>query len=239
MRLVSPSRRFVTAAALALTLGSGVTVAAADDDDGTVTTTAIAPAEKTQIGVGLRIRNVRIPQGLIEAFVDRAPGGSSNLGLGLEISRRKGQFEVQLGLEYEKLFIDSGLWIEKDKPIPQNEPDYVEFDGFGWVTAELSFLYHTPILDQLSVRYGGGAGIAVFTGDVVRTDYRCTSTSPDSCMEYTGAQNLKTPYDIPPVFLIVNAIIGLQIKPTDEIFINVEGGIRTVPFFGMTAGYYF
>ena len=47
------------------------------------------------------------------------------------------------------------------------------------------------------------------------------------------------PYDLPPVMLVVNAIVGVQIRPTDEIFINVEGGLRTVPFFGTTAGYYF
>ena len=26
---------------------------------------------------------------------------------------------------------------------------------------------------------------------------------------------------------------------TGEIFINIEGGLRTIPFFGTTAGYYF
>lgn len=236
MRLVR-THRIVTAAALAVALGAAP--ALADDDDPAAPATATAAAPATQIGVGVRLRNVRIPQGLIEAFVDRAPGGASNFGFGLEVSRRRGQFEVQLGLEYEKISIAKGLWIEKDKPIPANEPDLVEFDGFGWFTAELSFMYHTPIMDQLAVRYGGGAGIAIFTGEVLRTDYRCTSTSLDSCMEYQGAENFNTPYDLPPVFLIVNAVVGLQIKPTNEIFINVEGGIRTLPFFGMTAGYYF
>jgi hypothetical protein len=236
MRLVR-THRIVTAAALAVALGAAP--ALADDDDTAAPATATPVGPSTQIGVGVRLRNVRIPQGLIEAFVDRAPGGASNIGFGLEVSRRRGQFEVQLGLEYEKISIEKGLWIEKDKPIPANEPDQVEFDDFGWFTAELSFMYHTPIMDQLAVRYGGGAGIAIFTGEVLRTDYRCTSTALDSCMEYQGAENVNTPYDLPPVFLIVNAVVGLQIKPTNEIFINVEGGIRTLPFFGMTAGYYF
>ena len=53
------------------------------------------------------------------------------------------------------------------------------------------------------------------------------------------AENDHTPYDLPPVMLVINAIVGVQIRPTDEIFINVEGGIRTMPFVGMTAGYYF
>lgn len=247
MRLELACRRFVTLAAAALALGAGAAVAhaqaALDDDDSsspsTTTSTAVATGEKTNVGVGFRLRNVRVPQGLIEVFVQRAPGGASNVGFGLEVSRRKGQFEVQLGLEYEKISIDKGIWVENGDNIPTDEPDYVEFDNFGWVTAELSFLYHTPIIPQLSVRYGGGAGIGVLTGDVLRTDYRCTTASLDSCMESPTAENVKKPYDLPPVMLVVNAIVGVQIRPTDEIFINVEGGLRTIPFFGTTAGYYF
>lgn len=199
-----------------------------------------AGTPKTQIGVGLRLRNVRLPRGMIEAFVERSSGGSSNFGIGLEISRRKGPFEFQFGLEYEKIFIDPGVWIDKGDSIPADEPDFVEFEDFGWVTAEATFMYHTPIIPQLALRYGGGAGIGILFGDVVRTDYVCSGTSVDSCGEKPGAENVKTPYEnIPPVFLVVNAIIGLQIKPTNEIFINIEGGLRTLPFFGMTAGYYF
>jgi len=235
-------------AALAVALCAGAAEvraqAALDDDSSAIPTppTEEVKADKSKIGLGLRLRNVRIPKSLIEIFVARAPGGSSSVGFGAELSRRKGQFEVQFGLEYEKIEINGDrLWVDKGDSIPMDEPDYVEFEDFAWVTAELSFMYHTPIIPQLSVRYGGGAGIGIFMGDIVRTDYSCTSASFDSCDERTNPapENVKTPYDLPPVMLVINAIIGVQIKPTDEIFINVEGGIRTMPFFGMTAGYYF
>lgn len=246
MSLEVACRRFVTLAAATVALCAGVAgahaQAALDDDDSsspTPSSVSVPVGDKTSIGVGLRLRNVRVPQGLIEVFVQRAPGGASNVGFGLEVSRRKGQFEVQLGLEYEKISIDKGIWVENGDNIPTDEPDYVEFDNFGWVTAELSFLYHTPIIPQLSVRYGGGAGIGVITGDVLRTDYRCATASLDSCTESPTATNIKAPYDLPPVMLVVNAIVGVQIRPTEEIFINVEGGLRTIPFFGTTAGYYF
>lgn len=234
----------VTILALAATLaGVGEARAqAALDDDGSAPTpvsTAETTAAGTKIGLGVRLRNVRIPQSLLEVFVGRAPAGSSNVGIGLELSRRKGQFEVQFGAEYEKISIENGIWVDKGDSIPADEPDYVEFDNFAWVTAELSFMYHTPIVPQFAVRYGGGAGIGVFMGDIIRTDYRCTSSSYDSCNESPDAENIKTPYDLPPVMIVINAIVGVQIRPTDEIFINVEGGIRSMPFFGMTAGYYF
>ena len=203
--------------------------------------TALAALIRRDIGVGLRLRNVRLPRGMIEAFVERSSGGSSNFGIGLEISRRKGPFEFQFGLEYEKITAKNGLWVDKGDTIPQDEPDYVEFNGFSWVTAELSFMYHTEIIPQLSVRYGGGAGIGVFMGEILRTDYACTGPELDTCNMRTNppAENDHTPYDLPPVMLVINAIVGVQIRPTDEIFINVEGGIRTMPFIGTTAGYYF
>lgn len=241
------SRRIVTVAALGLALTAGAAAAQAqvalDDDSSAIPTapTETTSPDATKIGLGIRLRNVRIPKGLIEIFVDHAQDGSSNVGFGAELSRRKGDFEVQFGVEYEKIYIAPGLWVDKGDTIPTDEPDYVEFDGFSWVTAELSFMYHTPIIPQLSVRYGGGAGIGVFMGDILRTDYQCTSASLDSCRERTNPppENNKSPYDLPPVMLVINAVVGLQIKPTDEIFINIEGGLRTMPFFGTTAGYYF
>ena len=200
MSLEVACRRFVTLAAATVALCAGVAgahaQAALDDDDSsspTPSSVSVPVGDKTSIGFGLRLRNVRVPQGLIEVFVQRAPGGASNVGFGLEVSRRKGQFEVQLGLEYEKISIDKGIWVENGDNIPTDEPDYVEFDNFGWVTAELSFLYHTPIIPQLSVRYGGGAGIGVITGDVLRTDYRCATASLDSCSESPTATNIKAP----------------------------------------------
>ncbi|HVU78408.1 MAG TPA: hypothetical protein VHC67_12535 [Gaiellaceae bacterium] len=229
------------AAAQAAALGDGS--AEGDEEEGNpppAPATETTKPMKTQIGVALRLRNVRIPKSILEAFVERAPAGSSNFGIGLELSRRKDNFEFQFGLEYEKIYIPTGEWIDKGDMIPQDETDYVMFENFGWVTAEATFLHYTPIIPQLALRYGGGAGIGVFFGDVARTDHVCTSSSIDSCHEKPNAENVDTPYEnIPPVFLVVNAFFGLQIKPTDKLFINVEGGLRTMPFFGTSLGYYF
>ncbi|HUQ03049.1 MAG TPA: hypothetical protein VM261_11190 [Kofleriaceae bacterium] len=233
----------VTSTALiALTTGTAAAQGAALDDDTSgdaVPEASTLEAPKTNVGVGIRLRNVRIPKGMLEWFVEEVPGGVSNFGIGAELSRRKGEFEVQFGLEYEKLTVTPGIWIEKDKPLPGATADDVRDDGFGWVTAELSFMYHTPIVPQLAVRYGGGAGLGILMGSVRRTDQICGTSSTDSCVDDPTGENQDSPYDTPPVMLVVNAIIGLQVRPTNEIFINIETGVRTVPFFGMTAGYYF
>ena len=230
-------------AALVLGAGSAAAQVALDDDESSPPPVPGDPAVEdpnaTMIGAGLRVRSVHVPQGLIELFVERAAGGSSEVGFGLEVARRKGNFEVQFGLEYDKIHIDTGLWIDKGDMLPQDEPDYVEFENFGWITAEVTFLNHTEITKQFAIRYGGGAGIGIIRGEVRRTDYRCQSADLETCSESPAAENIREPYDIPPVMLVVNAIIGVQIRPIDKVFINIEGGLRTLPFFGATAGYYF
>ena len=55
---------------------------------------------------------------------------------------------------------------------------------------------------------------------------------------YSGAEAI-VKYDLPPVFPVINALIGLQIKPIEKLTVNVELGIRTLPFFGITADYFF
>jgi hypothetical protein len=230
-----------SALTLVVTAGSASAQAALDDDSGgePPAVPGLLEGPKTNVGVGIRLRNVRIPEGMLEWFIEDVPGGVSNIGIGAELSRRKGEFEVSFGVEYEKLSVTPGIWIEKDKPLPGATADDVRDDGFGWVTAELSFMYHTPIVPQLAVRYGGGAGLGILMGDVRRTDQICTTSSTDSCMDDGTGENQDTAYDLPPVMLVVNAIIGVQIRPTNEMFINVETGIRTVPFFGVGGGYYF
>lgn len=200
--------------------------------------TANAEGPETEWGVGIRLRNVRLPQGLVELFVDKATGGGSDYGIGFDLVRRKANFEVQLGVEYEKLSMDEGIWIESGKPIPENEADFVEFDNFGWFTLEATFLFHTPITKNLAIRYGAGAGVGVLFGEVTHVDRGCTSSDPASCtMETNGGQ--KIAYDLPPVMPVLNAVIGLQIRPLEKMTINIEGGIRTLPFFGASGTYFF
>jgi hypothetical protein len=198
----------------------------------------VAEGPETEWGLGIRLRNVRIPKAMVELFVDRATAGGSNYGIGVDLVRRKANFEVQLGVEYEKLSMDEGIWIESGKPIPQNEADFVEFNDFGWFTLEATFLFHTVLTKQLAIRYGAGAGIGVLFGEVTHVDRGCTSSDPASCdMETNGGQ--KIPYDLPPVMPVLNAVIGLQVRPLEKMTINIEGGIRTLPFFGVSGTYFF
>ena len=222
-----------------------------------------AAADKTPIeyGVGLRLRNVRIPKGEIELFLERAgDSGSSTTGLGLDLIRRRGNVELQLGFEFEKIKAGQTTWIESGKDVAAGDAaDWVPPDngGLGWFTFEFTFLNHAKINKYASIRYGGGAGLGIVTGSLKHYNVFCSGASngmtepgcaPNdprfggraTCEENADCSQVQpVKYNLPPVFPVVNAIIGVQFKPIDKMTINIEGGIRTFLFIGTSAAYFF
>jgi hypothetical protein len=221
--------------------------------------------DKVEYGVDLRLRQVFLPQGLIGLFVARAAGGASNTGFGVDLIRRRGDLELQLGFEYEHINLQEGVYINSGDTVPTDTADFIlspthAGSDFGWFTIEFTFMNHAQINKYVAFRYGGGAGLGILTGQVKRIDTLCTSgtnSNPEpGCVPvgYTGqngqpGQGVVTPdhpgdpepnpYNLPPVFPVVNAIIGVQIRPIPKAVINIEGGIRTLPFIGISAGYFF
>jgi hypothetical protein len=222
------------------------------------TGTEAVPAEKpVEYGVGIRLRRVHLPKGEVELFVERAgDSGSATTGLGLDLIRRRGNVELQLGFEYEKFEAGKGVWIESGKNVANGDvADFIPSNQntLGWFTIEFTFLNHAPITKNISFRYGGGAGIGIVTGKLQHFNINCgagaTNGAPEpGCRPMTipgglgsfeeGTETL-VDYNLPPVFPVVNAIIGFQFKPIDKMTINIEGGIRTFLFFGTSASYFF
>lgn len=220
---------------------------------------ATNPDDVISYGVDLRIRNVRLPQSMLGWFMGSAGGGSSNTGIGADFIRRKGTTELALGFEYEHINLDEGVYIDKNDGTadyilsPEHSPNQA---NFGWFTVEFNFIGHTPINQYVSFRYGGGAGLGFLIGDVYRWDVQCgPGTSPvPACVpldqipggtghtanDSSGAtEGTPVKYDLgTPVFPVINAFVGFQIHPFDKAVINIEGGIRTLPFIGMSFGYF-
>jgi hypothetical protein len=226
-------------------------------------------ADQVEYGVDIRLRKVYLPASLMGLFVQRAAGGADNTGVGFDLVRRRGNLELQLGFEYEHINIAEGVWIDNGNDVTKGDtidyilsPDHAG-SNFGWYTVEFTFLNHAPINKYVAIRYGGGAGLGILSGSVKRWDIQCaagaTNTNVDPyCIppQYKGAsgqqgtgtalsdnggapETAPVAYNLPPVFPVINAIIGIQIKPTNKSVINIEGGIRTLPFFGISAGYFF
>jgi hypothetical protein len=198
----------------------------------------------TEFGVGLRLRNVSVPESFLETFVEDVPGGISHVGIGVEFIRRKGDFEINLGIEYESLTGTDGLWLDKGDTIPQDEVDLVQFEDFAWVTADVTFVWHAPVHEMFAIRYGAGVGLGYVMGDVLRTDYVCSGTElvvdPGQCIQKPGAENIRASEDkVPPVFPVLNALIGGQLRPVEQVAINFEVGFRTLFYVGTTVAYFF
>jgi len=223
--------------------------------------TTAAPDKRVEYGVGIRLRNVRIPQAELELFTEKAgDGGVSNIGFGVDLTRRRGNTELQLGFEFEHMNASEGVYIEKNKNVAAgDEADFIlspdhSNSNLGWFTIEFSFFNHAPINDKVAIRYGAGAGLGIVTGELKHYNIVCQGATNDNtepgCVppvspfngtgtfsaEGGGAQ---VKYDLPPVFPVVNAIIGVQIRPMPKATINIEGGIRTFLFFGISGGYFF
>ncbi|HEY1554731.1 MAG TPA: hypothetical protein VGF94_07825 [Kofleriaceae bacterium] len=227
----------------------------------TTTSTTADASDKPEYGVDLRLREIYLPSSLVGLFVNHAAGGASNTGFGVDFVRRRGTLELQLGFEYEHINLQEGVYVNSGDNVQNGDTvDYIlnpahAGTDFGWFTLEFTFMNHAPINKYLSFRYGGGAGIGFLTGAVKRYDIMCApgatndSPSPQCVPQQFGGGGTISPdksgevepaaYDLPSVFPVVNAIIGLQIKPTPKAVINIEGGIRTLPFIGMSAGYFF
>ncbi len=219
----------------------------------------VADDDGVEFGVGLRLRSVWVPKPVLELFLDRAAGGAQNLGYGVDLTRRRGTTELQLGFEYERINVGEGVWINKGDDVSiGDEADYVlspESSGhqLGWFTIEFTFLNHAEINKWLAFRYGGGIGLGILTGQLDHYNVICngaTNANPEpGCVperfngnaDYAPDPGGPTPvsYNLPPVFPVVNAILGFSIKPTDKMTINIEGGIRTLPFLGVSSSYFF
>ncbi|HEX7843914.1 MAG TPA: hypothetical protein VF469_40845 [Kofleriaceae bacterium] len=213
---------------------------------------------EVDFGVGVRLRSVWLPRSILELFVTRAAGGAHNYGIGVDLTRRRGTTELQLGFEYEHINIGQGVYINKgDDVATGDEADYVlgpnaSRHQFGWFTIEFTFLNHAEITKWLAVRYGGGIGLGILNGEIDHYNILCTNatnTAPEpGCVPrrfpggtgaYTEGTETLVAYGLPPVFPVVNAILGLEIKPTDKMTINIEGGIRTLPFVGVSSSVFF
>jgi len=116
-------------------------------------------------------------------------------------------------------------------------------------------MHNNPINKYVAFRWGFGGGIGILSGDVKRYDINpcsagATNSNPGlACTPpakggtgHVAPDNGTGPepatYDLgTPVFPVLNAIVGVQIKPIDHMIVNLETGIRTLPFIGLSVGY--
>lgn len=230
-------------------------VAAAQDDESDGETTRREKAvhetmlttekNKARYGVGLRLRWIFVPKALIELFAEEASSGVSAFGYGLEFVRRKGDFSIHVGIEHESVSPEDGFWLENgdDPRVPGQYPDFVEFDGLSWTTLDAEFVFLKALGKGFDLRYGAGFGLGIVHGEVLQTDSMCPATVTDIQTQCTtpGGPQINDPADLPPVFPVVNILVGVQYSPpkVSNLVIGLQGGMRSVFYLGLGTSYFF
>ena len=216
-------------------------------------------------GIDIRLRSVHVPTQLLNLFLEKAADGASNFGYGIDLIRLRGELELAIGIEHEQVTVGEGVWINKGDTVPGDDPDYVvvgkdaQDGGLGWTTIDFTFINHKTINKYVQFRYGAGAGIGIINGALDHYNVRCAGgatnanptpactpmnlggqaqyTDPNGNIISTATQYKYT--SIPPVFPVIDALVGFQFHPFDKVVVDLEAGLHTLPYFGANVGYFF
>ncbi len=188
-------------------------------------------------GVGLRFNGLFIPRRAFERFVEVAPSGVSQPEVGIEVLRRKGTFESSLTLSVAALSPEDGIWLDE----PDHNPSFVDFDGLAWISVDVKGVWVRAFDAHWALRYGMGIGAGFLLGEARETDYICPTGRYDlaSCAPSPTAKDIDDPIDLPPVVPIVNGILGLRYSPSENVALNVDGGLRSALYVGMSVDIFF
>jgi hypothetical protein len=292
---VAPGRRLAVAVLAALTATvTGVATGAAAGADGSVSTpTAFAQSGLVALqapatspanppvatvdapgvrpggvvyGSALRGRWVSIPGWVLAAFTKKNMPVST-YGFGAEVFRRKDNRDLTIGLNYQKMGAPDGNWLGSGYQA-NVDTDFVQFRNFGIVGLDFSSVWRVRVHDNIGFRYGGGLGVALITGKVLRTSaFGCTEQNAGNtgacrprycpaqgpCAESLHVAN-QGPLDggpadphryqdshIPGAIPVINAVVGFDFHIPDVkgLELRLEGGFYDAFFLGAGAAWLF
>jgi len=239
-------------------------------------TSAAAPAVSTEVaagprdvvyGAGARLRWVSVPSWMLGLFTKENQSLSS-YGIAGEFFRRKGEMDIMFGLSYQRMGPPDGNWLGKGHDA-NIDTDLVQFRNFGFVGIDANLIWRSVISEYVAFRYGAGLGLAIMTGQMLRTSAaNCTEQNKGDvtvckpivcrgtrCTEAELAASSRTgtidngPGDphrfkdsnVPGAIPILNLVTGFDFHmPQDEgLELRLEGGFYDAFFLGMAAGYLF
>jgi hypothetical protein len=209
--------------------------AATVSDDGAPT----RPADLSY-GVAARLRWVSIPAWMLGLFT-RENVPLSSWGTGLELFRRKGNFDLVASFSYINLSPPDGNWLGKDPLLhPAGvDTDLVQFRGLALYGLDVSILWHNFFNDWFGMHVGAGIGVGIVGGKILRTsNFGCTEQnkgdlsqchpmnvpcSTTSCseqalnalpprMDSPTTPSRFTEPSVPPVLPIVNLLVGFSFR---------------------------
>ncbi|HEY6477111.1 MAG TPA: hypothetical protein VI456_11060 [Polyangia bacterium] len=198
-------------------------------------------------GVAARLVWVSVPSWLLNVFTKKNVPLSS-WGTGLQVFRRKGNFDIALSFNYQNMSPANGNWLGSSAT-PLTDVSYLQFQSFALYGFDASFIWHAFFTDWFGMHYGAGVGIGILGGNIRRTkalDGNCTAANagdPNQCTHNSMAsQNSVEPLEnVPGAVPILNAVLGVDFRvPTLRGWeARLEGGFYDAFFLGGGVGYTF
>lgn len=191
-------------------------------------------------GVGVRFRGLFVPQRVFERFADVAPSGMQQPEIGLELIRRRGPFEASVGIAWARLGTKEGIWLTDFQDL-DDRPSLVEYDHFAWISTDVNAVWKYALDPNVSLRYGLGVGLGFLLGDVLETDYMCPTSryAVEECRPSSDPVDVRKPVNLPPLVPLTNALVGVQYAPTKSLSINLDSGLHTTIFVGLSVDVFF
>lgn len=203
-----------------------------------------APAAPKDLwyGAAARLRWVSVPKWLLNGFTkENVP--LSSWATGLELFRRKGNFEFAIAFSYQNMSPPDGNWLGSSAN-PLTEVNFVHFDNFVMYGFDASLLWHTYINEWFGLRYGAGFGIGILGGHIIRTyagNGQCTAANAADtsvCKPGSGDQPF-TSGSVPPAVPILNVDVGVnfRIPRAKGLEVRLDGGFYDAFFLGGAIAY--
>ncbi len=219
---------------MALVLSTSVVApgwARADDDD---------DGKAPDYGLGGNARQLLLTRGVAEVFSDSAPPGTRTQGFSVEFAKRGERLEFVLGFGYDNLEATNGYYLESGgTAVTPGKVTYTDFRGFHIFSIDATIVGYLELHKILAIRYGAGLGVGLVRGQIRRTDALCTSEDiRHDCVPNPAGPRQQEPVDIPKAIPVLNGLIGLQFRPAKALAINLDLGLRNVPYVGASAMFY-
>ncbi len=147
---------------------AGLTSRPARAQTESVAATAPVPTRPAvQFGMAARGRYVSVPSWFLGLFTkENLPLSSYHAGF--EFFRRKGDLDVVIGFAYQGMSPASGNWLGAGEN-PATKTDYVQFRSLSMWSIDAAFVWRTKFNEYTGMHYGGGLGLGIMSGKMLRT----------------------------------------------------------------------
>ena len=203
------------------------------------------PAAVARSGVEFRIGYAWAPEGVLRAVQnlsevgqgvrDRHPelqGLAIDAGYRMALSDRS--WVIWRGGVLAPMVPDQNWYASSGSPAPL-------YTTVGAVAIDLAadYLYRVPVTDWLGWTLRAGLGMTLLPGSVEQTETlpNCTAAQAAKCAHWQQVGRKEV--WIPPILPAINALTGLELRVTPELALTVEGGLRSLPYWGGGLAYSF